>query len=302
LASPVPLMPPGSNPSDATSVKIEREVLARYRAEAPRLATLTGRGVQAWLQEQWAELHAWCVHLATTLDGTTTRIEAASAERKAVEQRVSELEENKGWLEHLCSQRNVAELEAKAAVVQDLINSFAAIKEELAACRQDVEARDATIAQQQGVIDARDKTVAALEKQLADARAESERLVSALAVERVERVTAEEGAQRANEEIEAARAETARVRREASVGAAHAEIDLAKLEEELGQMSRRNEKRLAEAQAARETTLAELASAEEQLKVESTARIDALGREADIRERLDVAMRALRQSEEGRAR
>ena len=277
----------------AASAKKERTVLARYRAEAPRLQELDGRGVQAWLQEQWAELHAWSAQLAITLEGSTARVESVTAERAEIQERVAELEGEKGFLEHLCSQRNVSQLEERAAVLQNHVDSFEAVRSELSAARNDVDARDQIIRELRSAVAARDAAVVEVEGRLAAEERETERRGASLTAERAERVAAEEAAQRARDETAQAHAQTARVRQEVDVATAHAEIDVAAAHAEVQQIRARMDARATEAAAARATMLAELASAGELLRVETAARVVAEAREARMREQLDMALRAL---------
>jgi hypothetical protein len=63
---PRPPPPPPLPPPDA-GVVTTRQLLARFYASAPSVGELRGKGVQAWLQEQWDTLHAWCASPAAHL-------------------------------------------------------------------------------------------------------------------------------------------------------------------------------------------------------------------------------------------
>ena len=275
-----------------------RKLLAKYRADAPRLGELHGRGVQAWLQEQWSELHTWCGSLAAKLDGSCACIEAVHDEKKRVELRVAELESSATFLEYICSQRNVRTLEEKVVVLQAHADGAVHVRDELEAARAEVAARELTIDEQRQTILATDASKSALESRLDEASAESERLRAELAEVRAASAAAAECAERLAEETREAHAATLRVAHDASEAAAAGEAALASEAAKAAAVEVVMVTQVRECDADVAAARTELEHTHELLGVERAARIEADARVKQLRRQLDAALRACKQSED----
>ena len=72
---------------------------------------MMGRSARATLEEHLVELDTWAKSLADDLDRARVRIATLCNETSRLEERAGQLEEHVHFLEAICSQRRVREME-----------------------------------------------------------------------------------------------------------------------------------------------------------------------------------------------
>ena len=259
---------------------------------------LSGGAVTAWMQEQWAELHAWCGFLAANLEGSCAKIESLGAERRQHDRERTELRGRCAYLEHLCSQRNTHILEQRIEGLQEKIDGFGGVRAELDAARRTLEEGAQERQRLTTAKLASDAAQAAMQKQIQAAEEAAERMAAELAEERARRSRAEQDAQRLAEEGARASAEASEATAQRIAAEAAAQKSEAETARRVAELEAAHAKALRRAEQEHARTRTQLAEARERLSFEIGARANAERRSATAGKRLDGAMRACKQWEE----
>lgn len=289
----------GGDAATNTSVEGARSLLEGFKAKAPELGQgLSGRGVQAWMQEAWSELHAWCGFLASNLEGSCRRIELLGEERRLQDAKLQELRGSISFLEHLCGTRNIHALEQRVEAQQAVIDDFDSVRAELSEALEKLQHTEERRCEQQAATSAAEAAKADTERELGEAMAETARLMAEAQAEAARAAEAEAAVRRHREEAEQALEQVRLAKEKQRAAEAARRKGDAEFEAKLNAAAAGHNKASSLAAAEHEKTRAELAHVKQLLAVESAARTSAEQRAKHARAELDAALRACKQSDD----
>ena len=280
------------------SIRQARDLLARFRSHAPSMNSdpeLHGRGVAAWLQEQWDELHAWCGYLAAGLDQATGDIQVIADERTRTEGRVSELEQQAAFLEHLCSQRNITGLQRKIETLQNLNDHLSSVRKELDGANRVIEKKDGRLIEVVKKMEEEEKAKKELARRMEAAEEEAQAARAELQSERAQRYALEEKMEVVEAEVKHARAAAVKAKEEVARGAERTVEAVAKVEAAAAAAAVEATRKLRQAERCTEAVRTDLSLVEESLESDRKARMAAEAKLAEVEQQLEVALRACQQ-------